>query len=215
MHPYFEMPRVRTVARHALPRLIESTIVPLGLFYVFLRIAGVWGAVIAGLGWSYAAIARRLLRGDRVPGLLVLAALGMTVRTAIAAASGSVFLYFLQPSLVTVVVAAAFLLSVPAGKPLAERLAHDFCPLPASLLAHPAIKQVFVRITLLWAFVNLANAGLTIWLLVSTPVAVYVAAKTLVSLAVTGLGVAVSVLWFKRATRVQPQPAPAPALVSA
>jgi intracellular septation protein A len=212
MHPHFEIPRVRTLARHALPRVIESTIIPVGLFYVFLRVAGVWGAVIAGLGWSYAAIARRLLRGDRVPGLLVLAALGMTVRTAIAAASGSVFLYFLQPSLVTVVVAVAFLLSVPAGKPLAERLAHDFCPLPASLMDRPAIKQVFVRITLLWAFVNLVNATVTIWLLLTTPVAVYVAAKTLVSLAVTAAGIAVSVLWFKRATR--DQPAPVPALVT-
>jgi intracellular septation protein A len=212
MHPHFEIPRVRTLARHALPRVIESTIIPVGLFYVFLRVAGVWGAVIAGLGWSYAAIARRLLRGDRVPGLLVLAALGMTVRTAIAAASGSVFLYFLQPSLVTVVVAGAFLLSVPAGKPLAERLAHDFCPLPASLMDRPAIKQVFVRITLLWAFVNLVNATVTIWLLLTTPVAVYVAAKTLVSLAVTAAGIAVSVLWFKRATR--DQPAPVPALVT-
>jgi intracellular septation protein A len=200
------------LARHALPRVIESTIIPVGLFYVFLRVAGVWGAVIAGLGWSYAAIARRLLRGDRVPGLLVLAALGMTVRTAIAAASGSVFLYFLQPSLVTVVVAGAFLLSVPAGKPLAGRLAHDFCPLPASLMDRPAIKQVFVRITLLWAFVNLVNATVTIWLLLTTPVAVYVAAKTLVSLAVTAAGIAVSVLWFKRATR--DQAAPVPALVT-
>jgi hypothetical protein len=76
----------------------------------------------------------------------------------------------------------------------------------------PAIKQVFVRITLLWAFVNLVNATVTIWLLLTTPVAVYVAAKTLVSLAVTAAGIAVSVLWFKRATR--DQAAPVPALVT-
>jgi hypothetical protein len=209
MHPHFEMPRIRTLAVHALPKVIESTVIPVGLFYLFLRVSGVWGAVIAGLAWSYAAILRRMVRGERIPGLLLLAALGMTARTAIAAASGSVFLYFLQPSLLTVVVAGAFLFSVPAGRPLAERLAHDFMPLPASLTDRPAIKQVFVRITLLWALVNLVNAGLTIWLLLSTPVAVYVAAKTGVSLAVTGLGIAVSVVLFKRATnRAHLAPAP-------
>ena len=209
MHPHFEMPRLRTLAVHAIPRVIESTVIPVALFYLFLQVAGVWGAVIAGLGYSYLAILRRLLKGERVPGLLVLAALGMTVRTAIAAASGSVFLYFLQPSLLTAAIAGAFLLSVPAGRPLAERLAHDFCPLPKALVDRPHIKQVFVRITLLWAFVQLVNAGVTIWLLLSTPVAVYVAAKTGVSLFVTGLGIAVSVVWFKRAVRPHMVPATA------
>jgi hypothetical protein len=186
------------MARHSTPRLIESTIIPLGLFYGFLHLAGLWGALIAGLGWSYAAVTRRLLQGDKVPGVLILATAGITVRTAVAAASGSFFLYFLQPSLWTVAVAGAFLLSVPAGRPLAELLAADFCPLPPALLARPDIKRIFVRITLLWGFVNLANAALTIWLLETTPMVTYVAARTVVSWVVTGLGFSLSVLWFKR-----------------
>ena len=45
----------------------------------------------------------------------------LTVRTVIANASGSVFIYLLQLTLDESAVAGAFLLSVPAGRPLAER----------------------------------------------------------------------------------------------
>src|SRR3954462_13081953 len=150
-----EIPRLRTMARHALPHLIEATIVPLILFYAFLWTAGVWGALVAALVWSYMAIIRRAVTGQRITGVLVLGTLGITARTIAAFASGSTFIYFLQPSLTTVAIAGAFLLSVPAGRPLAERLAHDFVPLDPAIMRLPSVKKVFVRITLLWAFVNL------------------------------------------------------------
>jgi hypothetical protein len=69
---------------------------------------------------------------------------------------------------------------------------------------------VFVRITLLWALVNLVNAAGAIGLLVSQPVATYVAAKTAMSWVVTGAGVAISAWWFKRTVRLQPAPVPVP-----
>src|SRR5947209_19757596 len=123
-----EIPRLRTMARHAVPQVIEATLIPLLLFYAFLWTSGVRGALIAALAWSWVAIGRRVVTGQRIPGILVLGALGITARTIVAFASGSVFVYFLQPSLTTLAVAAAFLFSVPAGRPLAERLAHDFVP---------------------------------------------------------------------------------------
>jgi hypothetical protein len=121
--------------------------------------------------------------------------------SAIAFGSGSVFVYFLQPTLGTMVVAAAFLLSVPAGRPLAERLAADFCPLPQSLLANPAMRRFFMRISLLWALTNMLNAGVTIWLLVSQDLATYLLAKTFVSWTLTGSAIAISTIWFKRSMR--------------
>ena len=117
-----------------------------------------WGAVLIGLGWTYAAVARRLIMGQRVPGILLLTAVTLTARTVVALASGSVVLYFLQPTLGTALVAAAFLLSVPLGRPLAERLARDFCPIPSGVLAHASVRRFFLQITLLWAFTQLANA---------------------------------------------------------
>lgn len=187
------------MARHALPHLIEATFIPLILFYTFLWTAGVWGALVAALVWSYAAIIRRVVTGQRIPGILVLGTLGITARTIAAFASGSVFIYFLQPSLTTVVVAGAFLLSVPAGRPLAERLAHDFVPLDPEILHLPSVKRVFVRITLLWAFVNLANAIVSIALLMSQDVGTFMAAKTLGGFLLVGIAIATSTFWFKRA----------------
>ena len=46
-----EMPDLRAVVRHAAPRFVEGTVIPLVLFFVGLRVLGVWGAMVAGLGW--------------------------------------------------------------------------------------------------------------------------------------------------------------------
>jgi intracellular septation protein A len=189
------------MARHALPHLVEATFIPLILFYAFLWTAGVWGALIAALVWSWTAIIRRAVTGQRIPGILVLGTVGITARTIAAFASGSVFIYFLQPSLTTVVVAGAFLLSVPAGRPLAERLAHDFVPLDPEVMHLPGVKKVFIRITLLWAFVNLANAIVSIVLLMSQDVGTFVAAKTIGGMLLVGVAIATSTFWFKQALR--------------
>jgi hypothetical protein len=195
------MPRLRTLGRHAIPHIVEGSIIPLALFYSALAVVGIWGALVAALAWSYAAITRRLLTGRRVPGLLLLGAMGMTARTIIAFSTGSVFIYFLQPTFTTVAVAGAFLVSAPSGKPLAQRLAADFYPLSPDVLARPAIRRVFVRITLLWAFVNLASAMVTVALLVAGPIDTYPISKAIASAALLVAGVAVSTRWFKQALR--------------
>ena len=41
----FEVPRLRALARHSLPHLLEATIAPLALFYLSLWLIGVWGAL--------------------------------------------------------------------------------------------------------------------------------------------------------------------------
>src|SRR5690606_2179357 len=126
-HPHLEIPRLAALVRHALPNIVEGSLIPLGVFYGALWLVGIWGGLIASLAWSYAAIARRVATGRNIPGLLVIGTLGLTARTIVSLASGSVFVYFLQPTLTTALIAGAFLLSVPAGRPLAERLAGDFC----------------------------------------------------------------------------------------
>src|SRR5262249_61241412 len=117
--------------------------------------------------------------GQRVPGILVLTAVTLTARTIIAMVSGSVVVYFLQPTLGTALVAGAFLLSVPLGRPLAERLARDFCPIPSGVLAHAPVRRVFLQISLLWAFTQLANAPVTRWLPFSPSVATFLVAAPL------------------------------------
>jgi hypothetical protein len=196
---HYHLPSLRVLARRAVPHIVEASLIPLALFYGALWLAGTTGAILTALAWSYAAIGRRLLTGHRVPGLLLLGAAGLTARTAMALASGSVFFYFLQPSLTTLVVAGVFLFSLRAGRPLAERLAADFVVLPPEVLGSPHIRKVFARITLLWALINVFNAFATIALLMSSPLAVYVGLRAIVSAVVLVTGVAVSTRLFKRA----------------
>ena len=193
-----EIPDLRTVVRHAAPRFVECTLIPVVLFLVFLRLLGVWGAMTAGLVWVYSLILVRAVTRRRIPGILMLGALTLTARTIIAILADSVVVYFLQPSLATMLVAGAFLLSVPMNRPLAARLAADFCPLSLEVHANAHVRRFFRQISLLWAFVQTANAGITIWLLFSQSLSTFVVLRTVVSAGVTITAIVASALWFKR-----------------
>ena len=212
MHsPTFEIPRLRTLSRHAVPHVLEGTVIPLAVFLLALHVLGVWGALLAGLGWSYLALLRRVITRRRIPGILVLGLVTLTARTILTVATGSVFVYFLQPTLGTALVAGAFLLSVPLGRPLAERLAADFCPIPPAVLASPPVRRFFLRVSLLWAATQLANATITFLLLVSQSVGTFVVARSLASAVLTGGAIVVSTVWFKRVMRRHHLLHPAPA----
>jgi intracellular septation protein A len=198
------MPRLAALARHAIPHLLETTLIPLGLFYGGLQLFGLWGALLAALVWSYTCLLRRLLTRHRVSGMLVLAIVGLTARTALALATGSAFLYFLQPTMGTGLVAGVFLGSVLLGRPLAQRLAADFLPLPEALLARPGIRRFFQRVSLLWAGVFLANTGISLWLLLSQSLATFLWSRTVASLTLTALAIAASTWWFRHCVRATP-----------
>jgi uncharacterized membrane protein len=202
-HPHgdvLHLPAPLDFARHALPSLIESTTGPAVLFYVVLSMVGFRGALIAALAWSYAA-ARRLVRRQRMPGMLVLGVVLLTMRTALAFATGSAFVYFVQPSIGTVGVALLFAGTAALRRPIIERLAHDFCPLDPELMARPHVRAFFLRISLLWALVLLTNAGVALFLPLESSVKVFVIERTALSVGLIGIGVLVSVVWFVRTMR--------------
>ena len=199
---HFELPRSRDLFRRAVPQILEAILVPLGLFYAALSVLGPKGAICTALAWNFMALLRRLWRRERLPGLLLLGTVGLTARSVVAlVSSSSLFVYFLQPSLGTALLGGAFLLSVPLGCPLAEKLAHDFVPLPPSFFKRPKVRQLFVRISLLWALVSLTNAAGTVALLLNVPIATFLAAKTGLSWALTVVGIVVSSWWFRRGLR--------------
>lgn len=194
----FQLPRLGALLRFAAPRVVEGAIAPVAVFVVALHFLGVTGAVAAGLGLAYSLIGWRVLTGRKVPAVLILGTVLLTARSALALSTGSVFVYFLQPTLGTTLVALAFLLSAGTGRPLVGRLARDFCPIPEHVADAPPMQRFFRQITLLWAAAQLANAAMTLWLLLSQSVGVFVVTRTLVSLGVTGIAIALSVLWFRR-----------------
>jgi len=184
---------VRAVGRRLVPFLIEATVIPTILFYVFLASLGLFWAFIASAGWSFACVAHRLARGQTVPGLLVLACLGISIRTGIYVWSSNPFVYFLQPVLRTLLTAGAFALSVVVGRPLIARFAQDFCALDAEVRLRPGVARLFRRLTYQWAFVNLGIAAVSLSLLWTVSTAVFVGATTVATWVITATGVCLTV----------------------
>jgi intracellular septation protein A len=189
------------VARRGLPSVVEATVVPAVLFLVVAKVASTPVAMAVVLAWASCAILRRLVRHQRIPALLLLATLGLTVRTTVGLISGSVFAYFLQPVATTVALAGVFLGSVVIGRPVVARLAHDFCPLAPEVARRPAVARLFVGLTLLWTGVHLLTAAATLGMLVSMPVPTFVILKTIGCLAITVAAIVVTVWWAMRTAR--------------
>jgi hypothetical protein len=164
--------------------LLIACVVPAVLFYTTFALAGVWTAILVALGWSYGAIAFRALTGRRTSGLLLLTALLITARTALALLTDSTFVYFLQPIVSDGVVATAFLLSLVTARPMVARLAGDFYPMDHELAMRPRVRRLFRHLTVLWALLGLGKAMLTLWLLQSQSLATFVLVKSVTVLAV-------------------------------
>jgi hypothetical protein len=206
------------VVRRSGPHLLEATIIPAVLFYACLVTAGLGAAYVAAVGWSYAAFVRRIVRHDPIPPILVLGVIGITVRTLMAVVSRSSFVYFFQPVLASVVMGGVLLISVAIGRPLISTLASEFWPLTSEVAARPRVRQLFRRLTVLWAGVSLASALLTTGLLVSLPLGAFLAMKQLCGLALTAAAVCLTVAMALRTARLEglltgPPPLPVLAVI--
>ncbi|MFG6197390.1 hypothetical protein [Nonomuraea sp. JJY05] len=116
-------PSLMSLARQAIPRLLEAVIIPLALFYT---------------AWS-----------------------------------GSAVVYFLQAELGTISLSMVFLASIWLRRPLVGKLIGEYVQLPQAVMAHERIRRCFVHLAVLWALVLLANATVSIWLLLSVTLGIY------------------------------------------
>ena len=182
--------------RHALPVVLEGVVGPLVVFYLLLIFTGFKGALIAALTWSYLALVRRLLKGERVSMLLLFGTILLTLRTAVAFVTGSAFIYFVQPTVGTVVISVALLVSAIVGRPFTQRFAHDFCPMDPAIMRRPLVRRFFIRISVLWATVLMLNAGLVFWLLVSSSLRSFVLERSAVTYGLTAIAIFFSITGF-------------------
>ena len=194
-------PVLAGLARRSLPHLLDATLVPSVLFYILLVTINAPVAMVGVLCWTFFAIGRRLARGRAIPAILILATLGMTVRTLIALVSGSTFAYFIQPIATTVVLAGVFAGSVLIGRPLVARFASDFCQLAPEITDRPRVVRLFRGLTLLWAGVHIVTSAATFGLLVSLPTTAYVPLKTIACLSITVAAIVLTVSCAIRTAR--------------
>jgi hypothetical protein len=197
------MPPLRSMLGRIGSQVIEATLIPAAIFWGMLHLTGLVWALFAGLGWCYVAIARRWVRGNAMPAVLLVAALLFTTRTGIALAFHSTFVYLLTPTLNAFVLAAAFLGSTVLGKPLTERFAQDFVGLPAHITALVKVRQALRRLCWVWALVNIINGWVALQLLVADHFDAVMLARSVMTPVLTSLAVAACVLMGRRALRAE------------
>lgn len=206
-------PTLRQVFRRVLGSLTLACLVPAAVFYTCYLVWGIWPAIVAALVWSYGAIAVRRLTGRRTSGMLLLTAGVLTLRTVVALAAQSTFLYFLQPVLTDLVVGTAFLVSALLAKPMVTRLAGDFYPLTDELHARPRIQRLFRGLTFLWAAALLGKAAVVFALLLTQPLGTFVLTRAVVvpttNITCLGLTVLAAVLVARREGLLPPRGATA------
>ena len=215
-HLTVHLPHFGSLLRQGAKHLLESTVIPLALFYVLLTLVSFDGGLIAALAWSLLALVRRVVLRRPLPGVLLLATVLLVARTILGLATESPFLYFLQPTLQNFLIAFVMLATVPHRRPLIAKLADDFCAFPAAFSGHPRVRLVFRQLSLLWALVFLANGAIMLWTLARQTVGNYVVVSTAGTWTVIGVAIVASLLWFRRALRgegisVRMGSAPAPA----
>lgn len=192
---------VWAVVRRLLPYLVEATVIPTAAYYVGLLTLGhTWGILLAA-ACTYLSVVRRLVLGQPVPGLLIVASVGITVRVLTYLASESSFVYFVQPIIKTSATAMLFAVSVLVGKPLVARFAADFCAFNSEVGERPAIMRLFRRLTVLWAGAQVAIAAVNMTLLLTVPVAVFVGTAAATAWIVMSAGVVITVADAVRTTR--------------
>lgn len=194
-------PRLRTVLGHLALSLLWANVIPGVLFYGCMVLGNVWTALVAALVWCYGAMAWRVSTRRRTSGLLWLTAVGLTVKTALTVATGSTFLYFVQPAVNDATVGLLFLISLATARPVVARLAGDFFPMTDDVARRPRIQQLFWRLTLIWAFICLIKAAATLWLLDSMPLMTFVEVKTVLTPAIAAVGALATVVIAFRVAR--------------
>ena len=147
------------ILRTGLPGFLREGFLPLGAFYVGLRLGG----LAAGIGAS-AAVSALIYLFERRAGrdaLLVRLSLGfVVVQSVVGLVSHSTTVYLAQPVLLTAAWGLAFVASVPMRRPLAGALACAWYPFPHWFRETEPFKRVFNVESLVWGAYFFARSGI-------------------------------------------------------
>jgi hypothetical protein len=189
--------------RQVLTRVALVSLLPMAVFYSTLSLFGLRAAALVTATLYYAGLFTRVIRRKPVLAAAVFAAGLLGLRTVVVFCTGSAFLYFLQPIAGTVAVATAFAASTVAGRPIIERLAHDFCPLTPELSSQLRSARFFSWVSLVWTISYGVNAVGTMWLLTSASIDALVIIKAIAGPMLTLAAATATYLVFRRVMRLR------------
>ena len=196
-----EMPGWRPIVRQVLTRTFLVSVLPMAVFYTTLSLYGVRAAALVTAALYYVGLLSRVIRRKPVLAAALLAAGLLGLRTVVVFLTGSAFLYFLQPVAGTVAVATAFAATALAGRPVLERLAHEFCPIAPELSDHLRSAKFFTWLSLVWTLTYGINAVGTIWLLTTSSLHGFIVIKAFLGPLLTATAALATFLLFRSTVR--------------
>jgi hypothetical protein len=196
MPDHVEFPRPLRLLRTISWSLIESAGLPIGALALGAWLYGRDAGLIAGLAATWlVALIRKVATGS-VPSLLTITAVVLTLQTAMVLATGQLWIYLLQFPLANLVMSFLFARTARGPHPLVARLAAEVVALRQPSRHHPGLHRFFQGATWLWAGIFLLlTAGLAV-LMVTEPLRAFMVASTVITVALTVAGIAISAVWF-------------------
>jgi hypothetical protein len=161
------------------------------------RDAGLWAML--GAIWATAGL-RKLITG-RVPSLLMISMVVLTIQTAAAIATGNLWIFLLHFPIADLALCILFARTATGHSPIAARLAAEVIGLRCPAVHQPRLHRFFQRVTLLWAGIFLLLAVSLGALLGLVPVSTYVPVWAATTVVLIAAGVGASVLWLRSVLR--------------
>lgn len=186
---------VRDVLTRVAVSVGVAVIAPAALLWAGVLIFNVAAAVSIALAWMVGAMSWRWATKRPVSGVLLLSVGVLTVKTTFTLATGNTFVYFAQPVLADLTMAAVFLGSLWSATPVIARLAPEFFPMDPTVAARPEVRAHFRRLTLMWGLVIVLKGTITWWLLESLSTVDFVLIKGGAIITLTLTAAVVTVVW--------------------
>ena len=197
------MPGWRPIARRVVSTLVTVSLLPMAVFYISLSLFGLRVAGLAAVALCYLGLLLTRARGKPVLAAALVTAGLLSLRAVVMFLTGSALIYFLQPVAGTLAFATVIGVTALAGRPVLDRLAHEFCPFPPELSSWLREARFFTRLSMVWSATYLINAVGTVWLLTNASLGGFILMKSMLGPAVTASAVLTSYAIFRLTVRRQ------------
>lgn len=154
----------RTILRAGGPRFVANAGFPILFFYLGWKVSGLLLGVVLATAVGVAAYLYE--RHKERPGMVARLALAFVfIQGVVGLAFGSAKVYLAQPVILNLLLGLVFLVTTLRGKPFAGQFAEELYPFPPEVKESDTFKQVFARVSIVWAAYFLARSLIRLYML--------------------------------------------------
>jgi hypothetical protein len=198
---HLELPHPRRLLWTAGWNMAESVGLPFGAWIVVTDLISPDAGLLAGTAVVWLLVAIRKIVSGSGSALLMISALVLTVQTLVAISTGYMWMFQLQFPLANLAMCVVFARTASTGKPLVAQLAEEVVALKQPEAHHPGLHRFFQGATWFWAgLFLLLTLGLAV-MMVTEPYKLFMLLSTAVTIALTLVGAAVCLVWFRAVLR--------------